>query len=234
MEDTRRVMKTAGLIGDEVWKRVSLAYLNRVMGDHVNEALWNLVEPAKFKALAELVDSGEITEEESRKFKYFVRTKCSKHKLANLSKRACDAMSALQKSSAAKHCNMEMKPGRTYESMGYKIVEVAAWQFSNDISVANPHGHAQEFADWEDYHDMKPKMAIPNVTKNAITGMSTTPRNHFCSKAECSDSWRKLEMVETICNIRTKSQSLVTQTPGSTWRCTRINKQVTKWKLRHS
>ena len=39
MEDTRRVVKTVGLVGDEVWKRVSLAYLNRVMGDHVNEAL---------------------------------------------------------------------------------------------------------------------------------------------------------------------------------------------------
>ena len=59
-----------------------------------------------------------------------------------------------------------MKAGRTYESIGYKVTEVVAWQFSNDISVSNPHGHAQEFADWEDYHDLSPHMAYPNVNKN--------------------------------------------------------------------
>ena len=165
-EDTRRVMEVAGLVPDKAWKRVSIAFLNRVMGDHVNEALWDLIEPAKFAALDELLRSGELTEEAAQKARIFVRTKCSKHKLAKLSRDACNAMSTLQDRDAAKYCNMEMKPGRTYESMGYKSVEVAAWQFSTDISVANPHGHSQHFVDWQAYHDMEPLMSMPNVNKN--------------------------------------------------------------------
>ena len=165
-EDTRRVMETAGLVPDKMWKRVSIGFLNRVMGDHVNESLWDLIEPAKFAALDGLLSSGELDAEAAQKARVFVRTKCSKHKLAKLSRDACNAMSALQDEGAAKHCNMEMKSGRTYESMGYKITEVAAWQLSTDISVANPHGHAQHFVDWQAYHDMTPLMSMPNVNKN--------------------------------------------------------------------
>ena len=164
-EDTCMVMESAALVPENNWKRVSIAFLNRVMGDHVNEALWNLVEPAKFKELDDMLTSGDITPEEASKFKVFVRTKCSKHKLAKLSKDACNAMGKMQIRAAAKHANMEMKK-RTYESLGYKVTEVTAWQFSNDISVGNPHGHAQAFADCEDCHDFHPRMAYPNVNKN--------------------------------------------------------------------
>ena len=95
-EDTRRTMRSAGIVPEKCWKRVSIGFLNRVMGDHVNEALWNLVEPAKFKELDDMLSSGEISAEEAAKFKVFVRTKCSKHKLAKLSRDACNAMSAIQ------------------------------------------------------------------------------------------------------------------------------------------
>jgi hypothetical protein len=78
----------------------------------------------------------------------------------------CNECHSAQNQSAAKHANMEMKADRTYESIGCKVTEVVAWQFSNDISVSNPHGHAQEFADCEDYHDPSPHMAYPNVNKN--------------------------------------------------------------------
>ena len=147
-EDTRRVMETACLVPAKAWKRVTIAFLNRVMGDHVNEALWDLIEPAKFAALGKLLLDGDLDAEAAQKARIFVRTKCSKHKLAKLSRDACNAMSQPQDAGAARHCNMAIKPGRTYESMGYKSTEVAAWQLSTDISVSDPHGHSQHFSDW--------------------------------------------------------------------------------------
>lgn len=65
--DTHRVMETAGLVPDKMWKRVSIGFLNRVMGDHVYESLWDLIEPAKFAALDGLQSSGELDAEATQK-----------------------------------------------------------------------------------------------------------------------------------------------------------------------
>ena len=68
---------------------------------------------------------------------------CVKHKM-------CNAMGAIQNKAVAKFVNMagHDMAGRTYEAIGPKLIEVVSWQFSNDISVQNPHGHAQAYLDW--------------------------------------------------------------------------------------
>ena len=163
LSDTRRVMETAGVLGDS--GRVSVAYFVTVMGDHVNEALWNKVEAAKFVELDRLIREKSITEEVAAQMRMFTRTKCSKHKLAKLSRDACNAMVKLQDPAIAAFTNMVGKTGRTYESLGYKLVEVVSWQFSCDMSVANPHGHSQDFQDWQDMLEQE-SLAIPNTNKN--------------------------------------------------------------------
>ena len=163
LSDTRRVLKSAGIVRD--CHRVSVAYFVRVMGDHVNEALWDLVEAAKFEELDQMIVDQSISAEIASQMRMFSRNKCSKHKLAKLSRDACTAMGKLQDTGAAKFSNMVPKGGRTYESLGYKLTEVVAWQFSCDISVANPHGHAQDFQDWQDMMEQTP-MAIFNINKN--------------------------------------------------------------------
>ena len=163
LSDTRRVIETAGLLNNP--ERVSVAYFVRVMGDHVNESLWDRVEVAKFSELEQLILQEAITPEVAAQLRFFARTKCSKHKLAKLSRDACNAMTELQDAGIAAFTNMVGKCGRTYESLGYKLTEVAAWQFSCDMSVANPHGHAQDFQDWQDMMEQA-SMAMPNVNKN--------------------------------------------------------------------
>ena len=97
----------------------------------------------------------------------FVRTKCSKHKLAKISRDGCNTMGAIQNKAVAKFVNMagHDMAGRTYEPIGPKLIEVVPWQFSNDISVQNPHGHAQAYLDWAEYCGL-PTFCMPNVNKN--------------------------------------------------------------------
>ena len=163
LSDARRVMETAAVLGNS--GRVSVAYFVTVMGDHVNEALWDRVEAAKFVELDRLIREEAISSEVAAQMRMFIRTKCSKHKLAKLSRDACNAMVALQDPAIAAFTNMVGKTGRTYESLGYKLVEVVSWQFSCDISVANPHGHSQDFTDWQHMMEQDP-LAIPNTNKN--------------------------------------------------------------------
>jgi hypothetical protein len=163
LSDTRRVLQSAGSV--EGSERVSVAYFVRVMGDRVNEALWDLVEVAKFEELDQMIAQNTISAEIASQVRIFSRNKCSKHKLAKISRDACTAMGKLQDPTAAKFSNMVPKGGRTYESLGYRLTEVVAWQFSCDISVANPHGHAQDFHDWQDMMQQEP-MAIFNINKN--------------------------------------------------------------------
>ena len=163
LSDTRRVLDSAGCV--QGTHRVSVAYFIRVMGDHVNEALWDLVEAAKFEELDQMIANESISAEIASQMRMFSRNKCSKHKLAKVSRDACTAMGKMQDLGAAKFSNMVPKGGRTYESLGYKLTEVVAWQFSCDISVANPHGHAQDFQDWQDMMQQTP-MAIFNINKN--------------------------------------------------------------------
>ena len=92
-----------------------------------------------------MIANESISAEIASQMRMFSRNKCSKHKLAKVSRDACTAMGKMQDLGAAKFSNMVPKGGRTYESLGYKLTEVVAWQFSCDISVANPHGHAQDF-----------------------------------------------------------------------------------------
>ena len=163
LSDTRRVLELAGAVDN--WHRVSVVYFVRVMGDHVNESLWDRVEGAKLVELDELIRAEATSPEVAAQLRKLSRNKCSKHKLAKLSRDACAAFGLIQDKSAAVFSNMVPKSGRTYESLGYKITEVVAWQFSCDISVANPHGHAQDFQDWQDLMQQD-SLAIFNITKN--------------------------------------------------------------------
>ena len=115
LSDTRRVMETAGVLGDS--GRVSIAYFVTVMGDHVNESLWNKVEAAKFVELDRLIREEAISAEVAAQMRMFTRTKCSKHKLAKLSRDACNAMVKLQDPAIAAFTNMVGKTGRTYTSL---------------------------------------------------------------------------------------------------------------------
>jgi hypothetical protein len=163
ISDSKRVVESANTITGA--ERISIGYFVRVMGDHVNGALWERVEAAKWKALEEQVEAESISPEVASQMRMFCQTKCSKHKLAKVSRDAAQAMADLQEPACAKYVNMVGKAGRTYECMGYKLTEVVAWQFSTDISVANPHGHAQDFVDWQEIMD-QPPMAIFNINKN--------------------------------------------------------------------
>ena len=165
LSDTRRVMDAAALVlGSE---RVSIAYFNRVMGDHVNGSLWDLVEAEKYRQLDELVASKCLTAEIAAQMRIFVRTKCSKYKLAKISRDGCNAMGEIQDKTVAKFVNTagHDMAGRTYKAIGPKLIEVVSWQFSCNISVQNPHGHAQAYLDWAEYHGL-PAFCMPNVNKN--------------------------------------------------------------------
>ena len=60
---------------------------------------------------------------------------------------------------------MDMKPGRTFEAMGYKLVQTISWQFSPDISVGDTHMHSMDFTNWQIMVDTKPTR-MPNTNKN--------------------------------------------------------------------
>ena len=134
LSDTRRVLESAASVKDS--HRVSVAYFVRVMGDHVNESLWDLVEAVKFEELDRMIAQQSISPEVASQMRMFSRTKCSKHKLAKISRDACTAMGKMQDTTAAVFSNMVPKGGRTYESLGYKLTEVVAWQFSCNSSQA--------------------------------------------------------------------------------------------------
>jgi len=137
------------------------------MGDHINESLWNLVEVEKYKQLDQLIANQSLAAEVAAQLRVFVRTKCSKRKLAKLSRDGCNAMGELQDKAVAKYVNMagHDMAGRMYDAIGPKLVEVISWQFSTDISVQNPHGHAQDYVDWAEYCGL-PAFGMPNVNKN--------------------------------------------------------------------
>ena len=126
LADTGRVIETEGLVDNP--ERVSVAYFVRVMGNHVNESLWDRVDVAKFSELDRLIRGEAVTPEVAAQLRPFARTKCSKHKLAKLSRDACNAMTELQDAGIAAFTNMVGECGRTYESLGYTLTEVAAWQ----------------------------------------------------------------------------------------------------------
>jgi regulator of replication initiation timing len=119
--DTQLVMECAGLVPQNITQRVSVAFFSRVMGDHVNDSLWALVETEKFQVLEQLIQDLGLTQEVSSKLRIFSRTYCSKHKLAKISKDACHAMGNIQSKTAMKALNLDghtVLIGRTYEARG--------------------------------------------------------------------------------------------------------------------
>ena len=199
LSDARRVMDTAGLVDGS--ERVSMAYFNSVMGDHVNDSLWNLVEVEKFKQLDALIGSQSISPEIAAQLRMFVKTKCSKHKLALISRYGCNAMGDIQDKEVAKFVNMagHDKSGRTYEAMGPKLVEVVSWQFSSDVSVSNPHGHSNDYSVWADYHG-HPEFYMPNTNKN---------RHFRHEKNACQVLEYKSTMMDFMTDLRDGRDDLV-------------------------
>jgi hypothetical protein len=119
--DTQLVMECAGLVPQNITQRVSVAFFSRVMGDHVNDSLWALVETEKFQVIEQLIQDLGLTQEVSSKLRIFSRTYCSKHKLAKISKDACHAMGNIQSKTAMKALNLDghtVLIGRTYEARG--------------------------------------------------------------------------------------------------------------------